>query len=205
MRGLGMPSPATGEIRDPATVITKDRQNSSKISVQGRLAQIRVDAGAEFCKRLTWYFEFAGAVRVAMGFVGVMICPMVLEWSRIVPIKTNRVHAMGIPLPPQLRVPSQSLGPSGHATSTGGHPRRVCLGGRHRHRQMAARKLRCYIWKQWGGSGYRELRKRGVSVQEAWNTSKSAHGPWRLSKTPALSLALPARVFSNLGLPSLAG
>ena len=67
------------------------------------------------------------------------------------------------------------------------------------------RKLRCYLWKQWGRSGYRELRKRGVSVREAWNTSKSAHGPWRLSKTPALSLALPARVFSSLGLPSLVG
>ncbi|MHB1269133.1 MAG: group II intron maturase-specific domain-containing protein [Acidithiobacillus ferriphilus] len=67
------------------------------------------------------------------------------------------------------------------------------------------RKLRCTIWKQWGRAGYRELRKRGVSVREAWNTSKSAHGPWRLSKTPALSLALPARVFSSMGLPSLAG
>jgi RNA-directed DNA polymerase len=67
------------------------------------------------------------------------------------------------------------------------------------------RKLRCYIWKQWGRSGYRELRKRGVTVREAWNTSKSAHGPWRLSKTPALSLALPARIFRSLGLPSLAG
>lgn len=67
------------------------------------------------------------------------------------------------------------------------------------------RKLRCYIWKQWGRAGYRELRKRGVSVREAWNTSKSAHGPWRLSKTPALSLALPAKFFSSLGLPSLAG
>jgi RNA-directed DNA polymerase len=67
------------------------------------------------------------------------------------------------------------------------------------------RKLRCYIWKQWGRAGYRELRKRGVTVREAWNTSKSAHGPWRLSKTPALSLALPAKYFSSLGLPSLAG
>ena len=51
------------------------------------------------------------------------------------------------------------------------------------------RKLRCYLWKQWGPSGYRQLRKRGVSVREAWNTSKSAHGPWRLSKTPALAIA----------------
>lgn len=67
------------------------------------------------------------------------------------------------------------------------------------------RKLRCYIWKQWGRAGYRELRKRGVSVREAWNTSKTAHGAWRLSKNPALTLALPARYFSSLGLPSLAG
>ena len=66
------------------------------------------------------------------------------------------------------------------------------------------RKLRCYIWKQWGSAGYRELRKRGVSVREAWNTSKSAHGPWRLSKTPALTVALPLRFFESLGLPSLA-
>jgi RNA-directed DNA polymerase len=66
------------------------------------------------------------------------------------------------------------------------------------------RKLRCYIWKQWGRAGYRELRKRGVSVREAWNTSKSAHGPWRLSKTPALALALPVRYFSSIGLPALA-
>jgi len=64
--------------------------------------------------------------------------------------------------------------------------------------------LRCYLWKQWGPAGYRELRKRGVTVREAWNTSKSAHGPWRLSKTPALAFALPLRFFINLGLPSLA-
>ena len=66
------------------------------------------------------------------------------------------------------------------------------------------RRLRCYLWKQWGPSGYRELRKRGVSVREAWHTSKSAHGPWRLSKTPALTIALPLRFFTNLGLPTLA-
>jgi group II intron reverse transcriptase/maturase len=65
------------------------------------------------------------------------------------------------------------------------------------------RKLRCYQWKQWGRAGYRELRKRGVTVREAWNTRKSAHGPWRLSKTPALTLALPARYFSSMGLPAL--
>lgn len=66
------------------------------------------------------------------------------------------------------------------------------------------RRLRCYAWKQWCSAGYRELRKRGVSVREAWNTSKSAHGPWRLSQTPALSVALPAKLFRQMGLPELA-
>ena len=53
-------------------------------------------------------------------------------------------------------------------------------------------------------AGQRELRKRGVSVREAWNTSKSAHSPWRLSQTPALNLALPAKLFRQMGLPELA-
>lgn len=65
------------------------------------------------------------------------------------------------------------------------------------------RKLRCYLWKQWGRRGYRELRKRGVSRDLAWNTSKSAHGPWRISRSPALSIALPTRYFVDLGLPLL--
>lgn len=65
------------------------------------------------------------------------------------------------------------------------------------------RKLRCYQWKQWGSRGYRELRKRGVSRDLAWNTSKSAHGPWRLSMSPALSFALPASYFVRLGLTLL--
>lgn len=66
------------------------------------------------------------------------------------------------------------------------------------------RRMRCYVWKQWGRRGYRELRKRGVSVELAWNTAKSAHGPWRLSRSPALAQALPARVFRTYGLPELA-
>lgn len=65
------------------------------------------------------------------------------------------------------------------------------------------RKLRCYLWKQWGRSGYRQLRRRGVDRFLAWNTAKSAHGPWRLSKSPALYRALPNRYFKDLGLPEL--
>jgi group II intron reverse transcriptase/maturase len=65
------------------------------------------------------------------------------------------------------------------------------------------RRLRCYIWKQWNRSGYRQLRKLGVSRELAWNTAKSAHGPWRLSASPGLTIALPNRYFTNLGLPTL--
>jgi RNA-directed DNA polymerase len=65
------------------------------------------------------------------------------------------------------------------------------------------RRLRCYLWKQWGRRGYRELKRRGVSVDLAWNTAKSAHGPWRLSQSPGLTIALPAKYFRRLGLPRL--
>jgi len=65
------------------------------------------------------------------------------------------------------------------------------------------RRLRSYHWKQWGRRGYRELRKRGVERELAWNTCKSAHRPWRLSKSPALYYALPNKYFAELGLPSV--
>lgn len=66
------------------------------------------------------------------------------------------------------------------------------------------RRLRSYVWKQWGRSGYRKLRSLGVKRQLAWNTAKSAHGPWRLSASPALYYAMPNKYFKNLGLPELA-
>jgi RNA-directed DNA polymerase len=65
------------------------------------------------------------------------------------------------------------------------------------------RRLRCYLWKQWGRRRYRELRRRGVSQALAWNTVKSAHGPWRLSRSPALAIALPGSYLEGLGLPRL--
>jgi len=77
---------------------------------------------------------------------------------------------------------------------------------KQRFRELSSwinRRLRCYLWKQWGRRGYRELRKRGVSRKLAWNTSKSAHCPWRLSRSPAMSIALPSSYFETLGLPSL--
>lgn len=65
------------------------------------------------------------------------------------------------------------------------------------------RRLRSYVWKQWGRKGYRMLRRLGVDRQLAWNTAKSAHGPWRLSASPALYYAMPNKYFKNLGLPEL--
>jgi RNA-directed DNA polymerase len=65
------------------------------------------------------------------------------------------------------------------------------------------RRLRCSQWKQWGRRRYRELRRRGISRELAWNTVRSAHGPWRLSRRPALALARPGRYCDGLGLPRL--
>jgi RNA-directed DNA polymerase len=65
------------------------------------------------------------------------------------------------------------------------------------------RRRRCYLWKQWGRRRYRALRCRGVSRDLAWNTVKSAHGPWRISRSPALAIALPGSYFDDLGLPRL--
>lgn len=65
------------------------------------------------------------------------------------------------------------------------------------------RRLRSYVWNQWGRKGYRMLRRLGVDRQLAWNTAKSAHGPWRLSASPALYYAMPNKYFRNLGLPTL--
>lgn len=46
------------------------------------------------------------------------------------------------------------------------------------------RKLCGYFWRQWGQAGYRGLRQRGVSVREAWNTSKSAPMDQGVSRRP---------------------
>jgi hypothetical protein len=65
------------------------------------------------------------------------------------------------------------------------------------------RRLRGYGWKQWGRRRYRERRKRGGRQDLAWNTCKSAHGPWRLSRSPALASALPGQAFDRAGAPRL--
>lgn len=67
------------------------------------------------------------------------------------------------------------------------------------------RRLRSVLWKQWktGSKRFKELRRRGVSKDLAAQTVGSCHKQWRISCSPALSIALPNRLFVRLGLPEL--
>ena len=71
--------------------------------------------------------------------------------------------------------------------------------------QWVRRRLRSVIWKQWkrGKVRFAELVKRGVDKDLAAQTAGSAHGPWRLARSPALSVALPNAYFDSLKLPKL--
>jgi RNA-directed DNA polymerase len=68
------------------------------------------------------------------------------------------------------------------------------------------RRLRSLLWKRWkrGRVRYAELRKRGVGHDLAAQSAGSRHSVWRLSRSPALSYALPGRFWTSLGLPPLA-
>ena len=67
------------------------------------------------------------------------------------------------------------------------------------------RRLRSVLWKQWkrGRTRFAELHRRGIGRVLAAQTAGSAHGPWRLAASPALSYALPNAYFDSLGLPTL--
>jgi RNA-directed DNA polymerase len=71
--------------------------------------------------------------------------------------------------------------------------------------QWIRRRLRSAVWKQWKRSSVRfaELRKRDVGKELAAKTVGSAHGPWRLANSPALSFALPNAYFDSLKIPRL--
>jgi len=72
--------------------------------------------------------------------------------------------------------------------------------------QWVRRRLRSVVWKQWkrGSVRFAELTKRGLGKDLAASTAGSPHGPWRLSNSPALAIALPNAYLTSLGLPSLA-
>ncbi|MBU4273845.1 MAG: group II intron reverse transcriptase/maturase [Actinobacteria bacterium] len=67
------------------------------------------------------------------------------------------------------------------------------------------RRLRSVIWKQWirGRTRYAELRSRDIGRELAAKTAGSPHGPWRISRSPALNYAFPNAHFHALGLPTL--
>jgi len=67
------------------------------------------------------------------------------------------------------------------------------------------RRLRCVLWKQWKTPRRRiaELNRRGAHGNEAVSTAMSSHGPWRLSHSKAVQVALPTAHFTARGLPRL--
>jgi len=71
--------------------------------------------------------------------------------------------------------------------------------------QWIRRRLRAVVWRQWkrGRTRFAALRRLGVGKDLAAQTADSAHGPWRLSHSPALATALSNAFFARLGLVSL--
>jgi RNA-directed DNA polymerase len=67
------------------------------------------------------------------------------------------------------------------------------------------RRLRAIAWKQWkrGRTRFAELRRRGVGKDLAAKTAGSPHGPWRLSNSSALAIAIPTAFLVTLGLATL--
>jgi RNA-directed DNA polymerase len=72
--------------------------------------------------------------------------------------------------------------------------------------EWTRRRLRAIAWKQWqrGRTRFAELRRRGVGRDLAAQTAGSPHGPWRLSNSPALTIALPTNFLRSLGQASAA-
>ena len=71
--------------------------------------------------------------------------------------------------------------------------------------QWLRRRLRAVIWKQWKRASLRfaKLCERGVNPLLAGQTAGSAHGPFRIANSPAMSYAFPIAYFDSLGLPRL--
>src|SRR6202046_1958932 len=67
------------------------------------------------------------------------------------------------------------------------------------------RRLRSYLWRQWGNghNRFKELRRRGVSQFRAAVAAGSPTGFWRMSGHPAVQSALRNHYFDSIGLPRL--
>ena len=75
----------------------------------------------------------------------------------------------------------------------------------HRLDRWIRRRLRAIVWRQWkrGSTRFAALRRHGIGKDLAAKTAGSAHGPWRISNSPALAIALSNAFFVHLGLVSL--
>jgi RNA-directed DNA polymerase len=67
------------------------------------------------------------------------------------------------------------------------------------------RRLRSYLWRQWGNghNRFKELRRRGVTEFRAAVAAGSPRGFWRMSGHPTVQAALRNHYFDSLGLPRL--
>jgi RNA-directed DNA polymerase len=67
------------------------------------------------------------------------------------------------------------------------------------------RRLRSYMWKQWGHARgrYAGLKRRGLEPGYARLAAGAGGGPWRRSHSIAMSRAFPDAYFVSLGLPLL--
>jgi RNA-directed DNA polymerase len=67
------------------------------------------------------------------------------------------------------------------------------------------RRLRSIIWRQWkrGKTRYKELRKRGISHDQAAIAAGASKGPWRMAHSITVQMAFPNAYFDSLGLPRL--
>ena len=69
------------------------------------------------------------------------------------------------------------------------------------------RRIRCFIWQQWRRikTRFKRLKQFGISDKLALTTAATRKGAWRLSNSPALNMAFPAKYFDKIGLPRLCG
>ena len=67
------------------------------------------------------------------------------------------------------------------------------------------RRLRACRWKEWKKTKtkYKNLRKLGISKEEAWKNANTRKGYWRISNTPIIDSALDNQYWQQLGLKSL--
>ena len=69
------------------------------------------------------------------------------------------------------------------------------------------RRVRLYYWKQWGRprTRRRKLISLGISRTEVHKASRSRKGPWRMSNTSLVRMALNNQWLASQGVPSIAG